>query len=295
MIPRSLGCLLACAMAAAQDEAKPVRILWVGSSSTYYHNQPKVLADWLGRFAGLPARSEIAGRSGTGVHVYLRPGFKAEYGLEPGESLLEKIRRERYDFVVLQVPAEFIHGPEGEEHDRSLDVYCRTVREAGGRPVFYEMGWGRDEQAAEGRRKILAAARRNRVTRFAPCSSAWERVRRERPDLELQNLPDRAHPGTLGTYLNLCCFFCALTGREPPGPPATIRIWPRLGEDEKRAWEGKLKTAVFDDYDAALPGWMKRLVLASKEERIPDDVAGALRGVAVQETEAFRKELGNGD
>ena len=196
----------------AAETTQPIRILWAGSSSIYYHDQPKVCADWLGRFCDLPAVSELAGRSGTGIHVYLRPDFKPEYGLVGGEAILEKIAREKYDFVVLQVPAEFINGPEGDEHDRSIDVYCEAIRSAGGTPVIYEMGWGRDEKAVEGRRKIFAAAVRNHVTHFAPCSTSWERVRRERPDLKLQNPPDKAHPGTLGCYLNLCCFCAAITG-----------------------------------------------------------------------------------
>ena len=33
------------------------------------------------------------------------------------------------------------------------------------------------------------------MTHFAPCSTAWERVRRARPDLELQNPPDTARSG----------------------------------------------------------------------------------------------------
>ncbi|MCL4195041.1 MAG: hypothetical protein KJZ87_25095, partial [Thermoguttaceae bacterium] len=108
--------LLLAARSTADDP--PTRILWAGSSSTYYHDAPKTCADWLTRFGGVPARSEIAGRSGTGVHVYLRPEFKAEYGLAPGQTILARIAAEKYPFVVLQVPAEFINGPEGAEHDR---------------------------------------------------------------------------------------------------------------------------------------------------------------------------------
>ena len=113
-----------------------------GSSSIYYHDQPKVCANWLTRFAGVPAVYELAGRSGTGIHVYLRPDFKPEYGLKAGETILERIAREKYGFVVLQVPAEFINGPEGEEHDRSIDVYCEAIRSAGGIPRDLRDGLG---------------------------------------------------------------------------------------------------------------------------------------------------------
>ena len=273
------------------EAAKPIRILWVGSSSIYYHDQPRVCADWLTRFAGVPAASELAGRSGTGIHVYLRPDFKPEYGLKMGQTILKKIAREKYDFVVLQVPAEFIHGPEGEEHDRSIDVYCEAIRSAGGTPVIYEMGWGHDEKAIEGRRKIFAAAVRNRVTHFAPCSTAWDRVRRERPDLELQNPPDKAHPGTLGCYLNLCCFCAAITAKEPADLPRDLTIWRHLSDDEKKDATSVAATATFDEYDAKLPNWMKRLVVTAEPQSIDIETAKYLQRVAWEEYQRAKKRL----
>lgn len=271
---------------------QPLRLLWLGSSSLYYHNQPKVLAEWLTQHAATLARSAIAGRSGTGVHVYLRDGFKAEYGLKPGQTIRQKIADDKFDYVVLQVPAEFINGPEGEEFDRSLDIYCKAIRAAGGEPVFYEMGWGHDDKAAVGRRKIFAAAVRNRVLRFAPCSTAWNRVRRERPDLDLHNPPDQVHPGTLGSFLNLCCFHAVFTGRQPTNMPVSLTIWPRLSDDEKKAADVKVRSATLDDYDAALAGWMKRLAVSAQSERISPEVARYLERVAWEEYQQAQQRLG---
>jgi hypothetical protein len=273
------------------DAERPARILWAGSSSIYYHDQPKVCAQWLTQFCGMPALSELVGRSGTGVHVYLRPDFKPEYGLKADQRILDKIAAEKYDYVVLQVPAEFINGPEGEEHDRSLDIYCRAIREAGGTPVIYEMGWGRDEKAAEGRRKIFAAASRNRVTCFAPCSTAWERVRHERPDLDLHNPPDKTHPGTLGCYLNLCCFCAALVGGQPQGLPHELTIWRHLSDEEKQAAASAVATAEFDQYDAQLPKWMQRLVVTAKRETLRVEVAAHLQRVAWEEYQRAQQRL----
>jgi hypothetical protein len=279
-----------CACPAAEP-GKPVRMLWLGSSSLYFHNQPKVTAEWLTTFGGMPARAEVAGRSGTGVHVYLREGFKAEFGLKPGQTVLQKITEGRYDYVVLQVPAEFINGPEGEEHDKSLDVYCKAIRDSGGTPFFYEMGWGRDEKAEVGRQKIFAAAVRNKVTLFSPCSTAWKRVRQEKPEMELQNPPDTAHPGTLGCYLNLCCFYATFTGKQPPADlPREIRIWHMTPEDKPAASE-KAKTTQFDEYDSVLAGWMKAQIVNSKLRPIPDGTAEYLRKVAWEEYQGMQKKL----
>jgi hypothetical protein len=285
------ACLLLGDSCPAADADRSVRILWVGSSSIYYHDQPKVCAEWLTRFCGISAVSELVGRSGTGVHVYLRPEFKPEYGLKTGQRILDKISAEKYDYVVLQVPAEFINGPEGDEHDRSLDIYCRAIRTAGGTPVMYEMGWHRDEKAAEGRRKIFAAAVRNRVTCFAPCSTAWERVRRERPDLDLQNPPDLTHPGTLGCYLNLCCFCAALAGRQPQGLPRELTIWRRLSDEEKLAATDAVATAEFAPYDARLPKWMQRLVVTANRDLLDIEVAEYLQGVAWEEYQRAQQRL----
>lgn len=267
------------------------RILWLGSSSTYYHDAPKLCAEWLSRQGHQPAASELAGRSGTGVHVYLRPGFKAEYGLTAGQSVLDKIAQGKYQFVVLQVPAEFINGPEGNEHDRSLDVYCKAIRAAGGEPVFYEMGWGNDEKAAVGRQKIFAAAMRNRITRFVPCATAWRQVRTERPELELQNPPDRAHPGTLGCYLNLCLFYATFVDQEPPAEPAKLKIWRHLDDAKNKLLAEQVKTTVWDAYDQALPAWMKTNILAATEEVIPEPTASYLRKIAWEESQLAGHKL----
>ncbi len=283
--------LPAAANPSAADETEPVRILWAGSSSIYYHDQPKVCARWLTQSCDMAAVSELVGRSGTGIHVYLRPNFRSQYGLKTGQTILEKIAAEKYDYVVLQVPAEFINGPEGKEHDRSIDAYCRAIRAAGGVPVIYEMGWGRDEKAAEGRRKIFAAAVRNRVTHFAPCSTAWQRVRRERPDLDLQNPPDQAHPGTLGCYLNLCCFCAAIAERQPVNLPRELTVWRALSDEEKTAAESQVATASFDEYDARLPGWMKRLVLAATVESLDAKTATYLQRVAWEEYQQAHRRL----
>jgi hypothetical protein len=272
---------------------QPARILCAGSSSLYYHNQPMLIAEWLTKLGSMPARSEIVGKSGTGVHVYLRPDFKVDYGLEKGQTILEKIRKEKYDYVILQIPAEFIVGPEGQEHDRSLDVYCKAIREAGGRPVFYEMGWRRDDKAEGGRQKIFAAAVRNKALLFVPCSSAWKRVRQERPDLELHNPPDTVHPGTLGLYLNLCCFYATLTGKPPRDMPAKLKVW-RPAKTEKEKAQANVvyqNTHITNPYIKALPGWMQRNSVNAKAERVDEATARYLEKVAWEEYLAFQERL----
>ena len=52
------------------------------------------------------------------------------------------------------------------------------------------MGWGKGDREAEGRQRIFELAVKNRVRLYAPCSTAWARVYRERPELALQHPQD---------------------------------------------------------------------------------------------------------
>ena len=90
LLPAALTVFRHASLLPADDTISPVRLLWAGSSSIYYHNQPKVCAHWLTEYCETPAISELVGKSGTGVHVYLRPGFVAQYGLTTGQTIVKR-------------------------------------------------------------------------------------------------------------------------------------------------------------------------------------------------------------
>jgi hypothetical protein len=252
----------------------------------YYHNLPRIAAEWLTRLGGgkHTYQSDIIGRSGDGIHVYLKPGsFKPEYGFRDGETFLDKVAASRYDYVVLQSVARFMVGPTAEDHYAAHDTYAKAIRDAGGEPVYYEMGWGLGDTDDPGRDRILESARRNRIRIFVPCSSAWKRVRAERPDLELHNLPDRSHPGTLGHYLNLCCFFAAFTGKNPKVLPRDYPVWLALSEAERAESEQRRQSATFtDSYERALPAFLQRRTLMAKPYTIATETAAYFQTVAWQ-------------
>ena len=260
-------------------------MLWLGSSSAYYHDLPGQAADWLERGGAFPkVLPSIAGRSGTGVQRYLESGFRLEYGVRPNQTVLDKIREEKPQFVVLQVPVNFLAGG-GTDNDSNtfkaaLEVYTRTAREAGGDVMFYEMGWGTGDDFTTGDKMLKEAASQHKAP-IVPCRTAWNRVRAERPELELHNLPDRSHPGTLGCYLNLCCFYAALSGMRPAGVPTELRIWRPPKTDEAKAEADTLvAAATLNAYQQQLAGWMKRNSASAKVERIDPAVAEYLQKVA---------------
>jgi hypothetical protein len=259
---------------------KEVKILFLGSSSTYCNDLPQKVSEWLNNYAGWNSKAFLTGKSGIGFHEYLRPGFEAQYGLKENETLLEKIRKEKYDYVVIQQITYFMGDKDSTEIIANTKIVCDAVRDAGGVPVFYEMGWRLDPENETGRIMTLEEAKRNDVKLYAPCSRAWKKVRAERPHIELHNLPDTDHPGTLGNYLNLCCFYAALTGKSPVDLPVSVKSWPRFGAFDKEQAKEKLETVKLDYYHEVLPEWMQMISVMGDMQAIDDEIAAYLQQIA---------------
>ena len=274
----------------------PVTLLFAGSSSAYWNDLPREVARAVDRrvatYPGAPVVPAIVGRSGSDIRVYLEPGFnRYEYGVKPGQSFLQKIADERPALVALMTVARFIMGDDdptktGEAHAEAVTTYCAAIRAAGGEPVFYEMGWGKSDREAEGRRRIFDLAVKNRIRLIAPCSSAWARVYRERPDLALQHPKDNSHPGDAGHFLNVAVFHAALTRESPVGRlPRTFPVWPhalpKAETDEQKAAEAA-RIAAFkpDAYQATLAKWMYRNASMNLTANLDDATARYLETVA---------------
>jgi hypothetical protein len=285
------------------EEVKTVRLLFAGSSSTYWNDMPREVARLVsGKLAdrpGVAVEPELVGRSGSDIRVYSEPGFKSyEYGVRPGQTFLDKIRDEQPQLVVLQTVCSFITDEQtGVAHADAVTRYCAAIRAAGGEPVFYEMGWGKTDREAEGRRQILDLALRNRIRLYAPCSTAWARVYRERPDLALQHPQDSSHPGDLGHFLNLGCFYAALTGESPVGRlPRIYRVWPHAlpkpqTDAEIAAAAARLAEFQPDAYQAKLAKWMFRNMSASLTHTLDEATAEYLERVAWEEVRTIRQRL----
>jgi hypothetical protein len=277
-------------------EPAPVTLLFAGSSSAYWNDLPREVARAVDRrvvvHPGAPVVPAIVGRSGSDIRVYLEPGFnRYEYGVKPGQSFLQKIADERPALVALMTVARFIMGDDdptktGQAHAEAVTTYCAAIRAADGEPVFYEMGWGKSDREAEGRRRIFDLAVKNRIRLFAPCSSAWARVYRERPDLALQHPKDNSHPGDAGHFLNVACFAAALTRESPLGRlPRTFPVWPhaltKAETDAEKAVEAA-RIAAFkpDAYQATLAKWMYRNASMNLTATLDDATARYLETVA---------------
>ena len=299
------ACLALIPLSAA--EPAPVNLLFAGSSSAYWNDLPREVARAVDRQLplrpGAPVIPAIVGRSGSDIRVYLEPGFnRYEYGVKPGQTFLQKLAEERPDLVVLMTVARFIMGEEdpaktGQAHRDAVTRYCSAIRAAGGEPVFYEMGWGKSDRETEGRQRIFELAVQNRIRLFAPCSSAWARVYRERPDLALQHPQDNSHPGDAGHFLNVACFYAALTRRSPVGVlPRTYPVWPHAlpkaeTEAQKSAESARIAAFKPDAYQAKLAKWMYRNASMNLTATLDKTTAAYLERVAWETWQDFDRRL----
>jgi len=265
-------------------------MLWAGSSSVYYHDLPDQVARYLSKATGKAHEAEIAGRSGDSIQVYLKPGsFKPEYGLTDGQSFLDKIRDGRYDYVVLQVVTHFLMGEKGQELEEAVKTYAKAIHEAGGKVVIYEMGWGLEALNDEGRSRMRALAKRAKISLYAPVSTAWKLVREGRPGLELHNLPDRTHPGTIGHFLNVAVIASTILGKSVKDTPRIYRWWPNLSAEEKKQAALLVeRNGTRDAYHARLPKFLQARSAMAQEYSIDAELGDYLERVAAQALEAQR-------
>ncbi len=214
--------------AAAQNDS--LRLLFIGNSYTYYHTMPQSV-------------QRIAASIGRPIaFAQFTPGGQRLTGHLLNEELLDTIRRAKWDFVVLQEQSELPSLPydiverETFAPIRTIDSLVHAAN-ADARVVLY-MTWGRRDgngrtagrypltATYEGMQASLTANYIAMACRIgamcAPVGVAWERVRRERPDIELYE-DDKTHPSAAGSYLVANIFVALVTGE-----PYKSEVWEGL-------------------------------------------------------------------
>lgn len=243
MLRRSaLLCLAAALGLLAQNETpvKPLRVLFIGNSYTYFNNLPKILE--------AIAESQKAG-----------PRIQTEASLSGGKTLkwhwennlaLEAIRKGGWDFVVLQEHST--HGklvPAGgvpEINDPAMyfeyaQRFNEEIVKTGAKTVLYAT-WAREGFPEQQRRldDAFSLLARKIGAGIVPAGLAWTVARLEAPAIRL-HMPDRSHPTMAGSYLNALVFYQCLTGRTVGEPPALItgpERWdgPKIGTLVNLSW-----------------------------------------------------------
>jgi photosystem II stability/assembly factor-like uncharacterized protein/lysophospholipase L1-like esterase len=206
------------ATAPTAAQARPLRVLFIGNSYTYFNDLP-----------GLVASLARGARPSRAVHT--------EMVAQPGASLrdhwldgaaLAAIRRTRWDAVVLQeqsmLGVMLVHGrPTVNDPDQFHAFGRRFIREitaAGATPVLY-LTWARRPTPDTQDRLTRAYAALAAATgaRLAPVGVAWQQARAQRPALELFD-PDGTHPSPAGSYLAAATLLATITGTPARALPA---------------------------------------------------------------------------
>jgi len=194
------------------EDPRPLRVLFVGNSLTFFND--------------LPARTaEKAVRDTTlrypDMQSVVQPGYSLRQHWALGTAA-HRIANERWDYVVLQEGSTSIL-QDGDTTAKYVARFDSLARAHGARTVLY-LTWTYGE---------LPLSAQDTVTRtyvriahqvdalVAPVGVAWTEVRQLRPDLTLY-LPDSVHPSPVGTYLASCVFVAALWRRPPLGLTDTI-------------------------------------------------------------------------
>ncbi len=208
-----LGLLIAVANPMQAEDAKPIRVLFVGNSQIFYNDLPKILE----------AIADSAPQD--------RPRIKAERAVFGGASLEShwnkgdgpetargKIAAEKWDYVVLQE----IYFGKPDSFQKHAKLFHEWIGRHGGKTVLYCTASINEDypQGFTALQDMHVALGRELKVPVAAAGQAWRTFWGENPTeaarLELYHA-DKAHPGLKGSYLSACTLYAVLTGKSPLG------------------------------------------------------------------------------
>jgi hypothetical protein len=206
-----VGALTVCGWDHWTEDRLPVSILMVGNS--YTMPMPAALQA-LADSAGWSVRFEQETHGGWTLQQHAQ-----------SMQTIERIRSERWDYVVLQEQSQIPSLPIRETMMypavRSLDA---IIRENGSKTVLF-MTWGRRDGDLQNDPDDTFEAMTERLRQgymeiglevgalVVPVGLAWRLAHLEAPEMNLWN-KDGSHPSPRGVYLTACTFFAYLLDRD---------------------------------------------------------------------------------
>ena len=229
----TLALLLFARPSQADDDAKPIRVLFIGNSYTFVNDLPAMIAELA-----------KAGHQRPFEHSQETPGgCSFEKHWQDGKAVA-KIAGGGWDMVVLQEQSQrpLTDRARMFEFARKLDG---EIQKQKAKTLLYQT-WARQdapEKQAELSKAYLDLGKELQA-RVAPVGMAWEKALKEQPTLVLHSA-DKSHPSKAGTYLAACVFYAVLYGKSPEGLPGKIG---GLSDEEAKklqtiAWETVQKGA----------------------------------------------------
>jgi len=190
---------------------KPLRILFLGNSYTFFNQMPQQI-QLLALSGNQPRLPEI--------HQVTKPGADLRDHWQDSASL-RAIRRGGWDYVVLQEQSTApITRPD------SMVKYARLlgehIRRAGGKPLLF-LTWARKSSPSD-QAALTATYERAALAlgaKVVPVGTAVSLLPRRAPAIEFFH-DDGSHPLPAGSYLAACVFYAVLYDRTPVGLPGYI-------------------------------------------------------------------------
>jgi hypothetical protein len=194
---------------AAPTPGPPDRILFIGTSLTYWNNG---LEHHMVQLAGsanppLVIQADSVVRSGAPLRTLWKY-------TEARDTIVEG----DYDVVVLQDALPLTDVDTFHEYTR---MFVEETRESGAEPVLF-MTWPRRafftteettmEEISQAHRDIAAEL----GVDVAPVGFAWQRAMEGRPELDLYDT-DKIHPSIYGSYLAVSVIYATVFGASPVG------------------------------------------------------------------------------
>ena len=200
------------------QEAKSLRVLFVGNSYTYYNNLPEIVA-------------ALAASQGVKMEVRMiaRGGATLDQIWELDE-VHQVLREGKWDYVVLQEHSQlgtvYVDGVqqlnEPEAFWDSIRMYEFEIRRIRAKTVLY-LTWARKRDSSQqaGLNYAYMTIAQELGLIVAPVGMAWAKVREMEPEMPL-HLGDGSHPTVIGSYLSACVLADTLLGKRLAGLPARI-------------------------------------------------------------------------
>ncbi len=201
------------------DKSKPLSILFVGNSSTFYNSMPEVLFKNITVSAGYDVTVTSLTRGGQ----FLIDSANPDNVL--GAQVVKTLAEEKFDYVVLQDNTlSAINQP--DKFDAGIRAMVEMVRENGATPILYSTiarANGHSELASNG---LTNKSMTDRVAKayadighelgvaVAHVGRAFYQIHNSDTAVNLYDT-DNAHPSKAGSYLAALTIFARITGNDP--------------------------------------------------------------------------------
>lgn len=240
--------------------SKPVKVLFIGNSYTYYNSMPQICVG-IAASMGDVLVTEQSTVGGYTLRQHVGNSNTLEKIVQGTPDYNNQKARSSWDFVVLQEHSQLPSNPKNaierdvypyvNKLDSTIHVYNPEAK-----LVFYRT-WGRKNGDASrcaewpsvctylGMDSLLAKTYTSLAAEhdafLSPVGDVWKYLREHYPSLELYNA-DESHPSEVGSYAAACCFYTIFFKKNP----SLIQYNYTLSNEDAENIRKAVKVVVFD-------------------------------------------------